>query len=164
MNSTGQFMVSTNRGIAGVPRTTTPWKASSYISLVAEDTTRAHNSVRPSVPAKAIFFIRWSFQWREFLNLFSLSNSRCQGQTYFLTAGFWLLVTGSFWMSLNFFASRQLPEASNQKGVLILFDKFAKNDINDQFVIKRIDQVFGVSCLVFSLAIDIFAIPRTTKH
>ena len=45
------------RFYAGVPLMTTPSKASGWISLVAVDTTNALKSVRPSVPANAIFFI-----------------------------------------------------------------------------------------------------------
>jgi hypothetical protein len=42
----------------GVPRITTPSKSSRLVSLFAVATTTAHNSVLPSVPAKAIFFIQ----------------------------------------------------------------------------------------------------------
>jgi hypothetical protein len=42
----------------GVPRITTPSKSSWLVSLFAVATTTAHNSVLPSVPAKAIFFIQ----------------------------------------------------------------------------------------------------------
>ena len=57
MKVTGQFMSSTNFGMAGVPLKTMPVKSSSCMSLVAVDTTWAHNKVLPSVPAKAIFFM-----------------------------------------------------------------------------------------------------------
>jgi hypothetical protein len=80
------------------------------MSLVAVETTRAHNMVLPSVPAKAIFFIRCPFQSYNILpvslivgnllNSFSLSNSRRHGQTHFsllvtdhsLATGRWFLV------------------------------------------------------------------------
>jgi hypothetical protein len=59
INSTGQFIISENVGIEGVPRMTIPLKLSEYISLVAVPVTKALNNVLPSVPAKAIFFMQW---------------------------------------------------------------------------------------------------------
>jgi hypothetical protein len=71
--------------------------------------------------------------------LFSLSNSRRYGQTYFPAPGSWLLVTGSWQLAkpiLSTFtksqwqaAGSQQPAASSQMQDLILFDKIDKNDI-----------------------------------
>jgi hypothetical protein len=93
-------------------------------------------------------------------------NNKKQTPGSNLFSGSWSLASGFRSLFCDLFeTSSQLPEARSEiERLQFYLDKICKNGIKDKFAERRIYKMFGVSYLVFYLAIDVFAALQTTRH